>query len=236
MQPKTVLHDYLTSLLSEPDKRKSITERTFGETHPEQDSTRAASCKDQSRADPNACGAGHGYTEAPARARPVGGIRAEESRVHLAITPAIPDWALKPFQILLFRIRGMNLAVRLNELDSIARWNGQTTPIPGQPRWQRGLFLHQQRKVSLVDLSGLIMPERSAPETVSLATCLLLVDGARRGLLCDSIQRPGLVRADDIRWSRNRKNRPWAYGIITENLAVLLDVNALLRILGTKDA
>jgi purine-binding chemotaxis protein CheW len=167
---------------------------------------------------------------------PAVGFSAEKKRLPVAVAPGLPEWALAPFQILLFRIRGVDLAVRLKELDSILRWNGESTAIPGQPGWQRGLFLHQRGVVSLVDLSGLIMPERSMPDADALPAYLLLVGGARRGVLCDSIQRPRLVCADDVRWHLSREKRPWSYGIMAENLAMLLDVNALMRMLGTNCA
>ena len=208
MQPKTVLHDYLADLLGEPDSGQTLAEAAPGYS--------------QSAVSPTK--------------EPAGEFQVDESFLTAANLPEIPEWAQNPFQILLFRFNGINLAVPLNDLDSITRWNGKSTPIPGQPKWQPGLLLHQEKKVSLVDLSSLIMPERAVTaEGISLGY-LLLVGGARWGLICDTIQRPRLISADDMRWSRNHKNRPWSYGFVVENLAALLNVGALLRILGMNDA
>ncbi|MCP5409356.1 MAG: chemotaxis protein CheW [Chromatiaceae bacterium] len=135
----------------------------------------------------------------------------------------------------MIRVHGVNLAVPLDRLDTIARWNGESTPIPGQPRWQIGLFLHERKKVSLVNLSRLIMPERQMTDSPPPGY-LLLIGGARWGVVCDSIQRPRLLRAEEVRWSRNRQIRPWSHGIVVESLSVLLNIDALLAAIGTNNA
>jgi len=231
MQPKRVLHQYLADLMGEPDSGDPIKARVSAQTPSTDPTIAAASCEKRLEA---TVGTKHVVEDIPKARCTADEFIAEQDPLAAVASSGIPGWAEAPFQILMFRVCGVNLAVPLNELDGIARWNGKSTPIPGQPDWQIGLFLHEQKKISLVDLTSLIMPERAATENEETARYLLLVGGARWGLLCNSIQRPGLVRADNIRWSRNREKRPWSYGIIIENLTVLLNIDALLMMLGPR--
>ena len=224
MQPNNVLYEYLTDLITEPDDQQ-VSQPSFGDIKSEQSVPAESDCRQRLNVDPTT---GRTLTdEQPAPNR--------HSTV-AAVSPGIPDWAAEPFQVLMFRLHGVNLGVPLHYLDSIARWNGRSTSIPGQSWWQIGLFLHNRKLISLIDLSRLIMPERITSSTKTAAGYLLLVGGARWGLTCDSIQRPKLVRAGDVRWSRNRQTRRWSHGIMIENLSVLLNVDALLEIVGTNDA
>ena len=136
------------------------------------------------------------------------------------------------------QIRDVELAVPLSALDTIVRWDRRTTRLPGQPSWQRGVTAHRGRPLRLVDLAGVIMPERASatvdePDTQAY---LMVVGGARCGLICDRIKRPQMVATEDVRWSGRYRYRPWARGVLKKELAVLLDVDALLRILGMQNA
>lgn len=233
MQPKSVLYEYLADLLGEP--AGGSFEGAAGDIRTVASATAFADCAHASRSE---------QPTAVTLPVDIGLCAGEYSAGRLekaprwpvdAVASGIPGWAVDPFQVLFIRAHGVDLALPLHQLDTIVRWNGAATSIPGQPRWQIGLMLHKQRKVSLVDLSTLIMPERQVAETPP-GGYLLLVGGARWGLACDSIQRPRLLRAGDVRWRRNREIRPWSHGVIVEDLTVLLNIEALLMVLGTNDA
>jgi chemotaxis signal transduction protein len=233
MQPNKVMQDYLVELLGRPHCGKPSTERAVRPTHAVEPATSTPACGDEPQVDQSAVAEKLDKAELSAGKRAAARTGLERGPVDGATGSEIPAWATEPFQILIFRVHGVVLSVPLQKLDSISRWNGQSTSIPGQPDWQRGLYLLGNKRVSLVDLSRLIMPERDATATAVLPGYLLLVGGARWGLLCDTIQRPRLVRATDVRWRRRGKHRPWSHGIVVENLSVLLHVDALLTMLGT---
>jgi purine-binding chemotaxis protein CheW len=151
---------------------------------------------------------------------------------------ARPSEDTRPFQVLRFKLRGIELAIPLSALDSIVRWDRRTTVLPGQPHWQRGVALHQEHLVRLVDLAVVIMPERTTPgfSEVDSERYLLIVGGGRFGLICDRIMRPQMLSAEDVRWSGRYRYRPWAKGVLKKELSVLLDVDALLREMGMEDA
>lgn len=221
MQPKSVICEYLADLMGEPVDGKPLDQNVAERICPAEPTTSAHT--------PEEC---RTHTSGKYAADQI--IEQESTPATTALS-GIPDWAVNPFQVLMIRVHGVNLAVPLDRLDTIARWNGESTPIPGQPRWQIGLFLHERKKVSLVNLSRLIMPERQMTDSPPPGY-LLLIGGARWGVVCDSIQRPRLLRAEEVRWSRNRQIRPWSHGIVVESLSVLLNIDALLAAIGTNNA
>lgn len=208
MQPQTLLYEYLHELIGgehhasagQPAAAESVSiSKESAPAGRQQVETTCSRAADHSAGDPGVVSKSD-----------------EERPVIVAESPQIPDWAESRFQVLLFSLRGITLGVPLNALDSIVRWNGRSTRLPGQPRWQLGLFLHEGRKIRLVDLASLIMPERMS-QVSSGSGYLLLVGGARWGLICDHIQRPIEVCASDISWRRQRQIRPWCFGVIVES-------------------
>jgi chemotaxis signal transduction protein len=233
MQPKTLLYEYLHDLIGDEEQSNSG-QIKVAENRPVQVASIPAS-PESAPAGSQQLIATWSQANHSARDPSVSGYGVEQRSVNAAESPNIPDWAGSRFQVLMFSLRGITLGVPLQAIDSIVRWNGRSTPIPGQPGWQVGLFLHEGRKIALVDLSSLIMPERMT-QAAGGTGYLLLVGGSRWGLICDYIQRPIELCAGDISWRRNRQIKPWCFGVIVQKLSVLLDVDAVIRKLGTIDA
>lgn len=148
----------------------------------------------------------------------------------------IPDWANEPFQCLLFKLRGITMAIPLKGLNSIAEWTQDVTVLPGQPDWYMGLILHRDSRVIVVDTAKLIMPERlhSASDERARGSHILIVGDGRWGLACDSLQSPETLEAGDVRWRTGIGIRPWMAGTLVDKLCVLLDTDALLQMIGHK--
>lgn len=151
-------------------------------------------------------------------------------------TEIIPEWGQRPFQSLPFKVRGMNLVIPLTALNSITEWNQELTLMPGQPDWCMGVLLHRDRRVVVVDMAQLIMPERldRAPETRERGSHILIVGDGRFGFACDRLQSPLLLSKDDVRWRRGEGYRPWMAGTVIERLSVLLNVDAILEMIEHK--
>lgn len=235
MQPDKVLFEYLKDLVGESGDEHSR-EPAVGDTHCAESACAISDCGNELRTASTVDRPLRDAADLSTGECTANRLGGERHSIASAVPPGIAGWAAEPFQVLMFRLRGVALGVPLRDLDSIARWNGRSTSIPGQPRWQIGLFLHNRKKVSLVDLAGLIMPERNATGATAVTGYLLLVGSVRWGLICDSIQRPKLVRAGNVRWNRNRQYRPWSHGIMIDSLSVLLNVSALVKGFGTNDA
>jgi purine-binding chemotaxis protein CheW len=143
----------------------------------------------------------------------------------------IPDWGNQSFQSLLFTVRGMTMAVPLVALNSIAEWNQGLTLMPGQPDWCMGILQHRGDRVVVIDTAQLIMPERLAKAADDRApgSHILIMGDGRFGLACDTLQNPVMLDTDSVRWRRGQGYRPWMAGTIIDKLSVLLDIDAVLK-------
>lgn len=148
----------------------------------------------------------------------------------------VPEWGRSRFQCLPFRVRGMNLVVPLTELCSITEWDRELTQIPGQPDWHMGVLVHREQNVVVIDTAQLIMPDRleKASEQRQRGSHVLMIGDGRWGLACDSLRSPLTLEPEDVRWRRGEGYRPWMAGTVIEQLSVLLNVDALLEMVGHK--
>ncbi len=160
------------------------------------------------------------------------GLRSESG---LASEVVVPEWADQPFQALFFKVRGMTLAIPLVALDSIAEWSSELTTLPGQSDWNLGVLLHRERRVVVVDTAQLIAPERlTAAGEERQGSHILMVGNSKWGLACDSIQDPQILDKESVRWRKGAGLQPWMAGTVVDQLCILLDVDALLEMIGHK--
>ncbi|MET0090812.1 MAG: chemotaxis protein CheW [Candidatus Thiodiazotropha sp.] len=142
-----------------------------------------------------------------------------------------PEWADKPFQVLLFKVNGITMGIPLNALMGILSHTGQTKQLPGQPTWSLGVVLNREDKVVVIDTARLLMPERIDPEYLAAPKHLLLIGQGDRALAVDAICETRQIEKEQIRWRRGDQTRPWYAGIIIQELSVLLDVDGVLSLL-----
>src|SRR5690606_10348047 len=71
-----------------------------------------------------------------------------------------PDWSESPFECLIFRVAGLQLAVPLVLLGAIHRIDEPVKPIPGSPRWYMGIRAGSERNLRVVDTAEWIMAGR----------------------------------------------------------------------------
>jgi purine-binding chemotaxis protein CheW len=146
--------------------------------------------------------------------------------------PSVPDWAELPFQVLLFRVDGVSLAVPLFALCGILPLQEPLSQLPGQPAWTLGVQLNRDTKVVVLDTRRLLMPELdNAQKARPKQTHLLLIGEGDRGLSVDSLEGTVTLEKEDVRWRGAAGQRPWYAGIIVEKLTVLLDVNGVVEML-----
>lgn len=146
----------------------------------------------------------------------------------------IPRWANTPFQVLMFEVCGITLGVPLISLTGILKWNESLCRLPGQPVWHLGVLAHRSQRVVAVDTGRLIMPERIDPEVERQAVSgshLLLIGEGDFGLLIDKIRTTVKMDKEDVHWRQVAGIQSWWAGIIIGELAVLLNVDALLEMI-----
>ncbi|MEJ2456109.1 MAG: chemotaxis protein CheW [Candidatus Thiodiazotropha sp.] len=141
----------------------------------------------------------------------------------------LPEWAAVPFQILRFRVNGVNLIVPLQSLTGIIPLDRPISHLPGQPAWNLGVVMHHDTKVVAVDTQRLLMPEGEFEQT-GYSHLLLFGDG-NWGLAVESLGDTTTVDKEAIRWRGEVVQQPWYGGIWVEELSVLLDVEGVMEIL-----
>ncbi|MCW8987847.1 MAG: chemotaxis protein CheW, partial [Gammaproteobacteria bacterium] len=85
-----------------------------------------------------------------------------DSTAHIDITTdsIVPDWANEPFQILLFEVAGLKLAVPLIELSGVIEWRDTVTEMPGHADFYMGILQHLGYKIAVIDTARMVLPAK----------------------------------------------------------------------------
>jgi purine-binding chemotaxis protein CheW len=101
------------------------------------------------------------------------------------VKPVIPEGE---FQVLLFVVAGMTLAVPLTELGGIHEIES-INPLFGKPAWFKGVLLHRDEKYNVVDTARWVMSEKSAEKLAESTKYqyLIVLGESGWGLGCESL-------------------------------------------------
>jgi purine-binding chemotaxis protein CheW len=145
------------------------------------------------------------------------------------IKPVIPEGE---FQVLMFEVAGMILAVPLIELGGIHQIES-VNPLFGKPAWFKGLLLHRDEKYNVVDTAKWVMPEKSA-EMLAQTTkyqYLIVLGESGWGLACESLIATEILLPDDVKWRNVEASRPWLSGMVKKKMCALINVQQLINML-----
>ncbi len=150
----------------------------------------------------------------------------------------IPAWANEPFQVMLFKVAGLTLAVPLQTLSGVVEWPGELTEMPGHADFYLGVLQHLGRSVPVVDTARLVFPREKLNELVGddpteRITRIVLIDEGRWGLACDEVAEVVTLQAEQVRWRTQRTQRKWLLGTVVEHMCALLDTEAFANKLVT---
>ncbi len=142
-----------------------------------------------------------------------------------------PAWAQKRFDVLLFKVSGLTLAVPLISLGQIQPLTEALTPLFGQVDWFMGIQPTPAGKISTVNTAKFVMPERYDPEFVKTAKYVISIDGVPWGLAVDAVNQPISLQPEDVKWRTERSRRPWLAGTVKDQMCALLDIPRIGQIL-----
>lgn len=161
-------------------------------------------------------------------------VVAAEVTAGIAAEAAIhPAWAEEPFAALMIKVNGLALALPLVTISRILTWE-EPGFLPGYASWLLGIIHHGDINVRVVDTAALVMPDlpRPVPEPGAEETRrIVLIDGGRWGLVCDSVSEVMTLDPAKVRWRTARTKRPWLAGTVVDALCALLDVDRLCEVL-----
>lgn len=142
-----------------------------------------------------------------------------------------PDWADRPFECLIFRVAGLQLAVPLVLLGAIHRIEDRIKPIPGRPPWYMGMLLDRGQNLKVVDSAEWIMSGRVPEGAQDGYRFVIRLDDSDWALACDEVAESFTLDPDQVRWRTSRSKRPWLAGTVVKHMCALIDVGAMARLL-----
>ncbi|MGH1371871.1 MAG: chemotaxis protein CheW [Cellvibrionaceae bacterium] len=146
-----------------------------------------------------------------------------------------PQWAQERFEVLLFEVAGLTLAVPLISLGQIQPLTDELTPLFGQADWLMGLLPTSGGKIRTINTAKFVMPERYQEAFLEAARYVVSINGLPWGLAVDAVNQPITLEPDDVKWRSERGKRPWLAGTVKEHMCALLDVATMGELLNEAD-
>lgn len=136
------------------------------------------------------------------------------------------------FQALFFDVAGLTLAVPLITLGGIHQLE-KVGPLIGKPAWFKGVMLHREQKINVVDTARWVMPEKYDQTMADNLNYqyLIMLGNSLWGLACDKLVNTVTLTKDDIKWRESQGKRPWLAGMVKQRMCALVDVNQLISML-----
>lgn len=136
------------------------------------------------------------------------------------------------FQAMFFEVAGLLVAVPLIELGGIHNVD-KTTPLLGKPDWFKGVMLHREEKVNMVDTALWIMPEKCDQKLVDSLNYqyVIMLNESSWGLMAEKLVDTVTLEHEDVKWQNNGTKRPWLAGLVKNRMCALLDVGSLIKLL-----
>lgn len=138
---------------------------------------------------------------------------------------------LAEFEMLLFEVRGLQLAVPLISLGSIHRLEEDFTPIVGRADWYLGMYRIGDRNLQVVDTARWVMPSRMQVAADLPYEFVIRLADTNWALACTSVEQAIRVERDEIKWRTQQGKRPWLAGTVISKMCALLDVESMARLL-----
>ncbi|MEW6989393.1 chemotaxis protein CheW [Colwelliaceae bacterium 6441] len=142
------------------------------------------------------------------------------------------DYRKGSFQAMFFDVAGLLIAVPLIELGGIHNVE-KTNSIVGKPDWFKGVMLHREEKINVVDTALWVMPEKcnqTMKDSLNYQYIIML-NNSHWGLMAENLVDTVTLEQDDVKWLEGSAKRPWLAGLVKERMCALLDVDALIYML-----
>lgn len=136
------------------------------------------------------------------------------------------------FQALFFNVGGLTVAVPLIELGGIHNID-KTTSLMGKPNWFKGVMLHREEKINVVDTALWVMPEKCDEKMKSSLNYqyVIMLNNSGWGLTAENLVDTVVLKQDEVKWLDSPSKRPWLAGLVKDKMCALLDVASLVQML-----
>ena len=155
-------------------------------------------------------------------------VTKSEVEREISNVPAVPKWAAEPFQILLFEVAGLKLAVPLIGLSGVIEWKDSVTEMPGSADFYMGILQHLNYKIAVIDTAKMVLPANKLSQLANddpreRVKHIVLIDDYRWGLACDKIGEVITLKPEEVRWRTSKTRRAWLAGTVIEHMCALLN-------------
>jgi purine-binding chemotaxis protein CheW len=136
------------------------------------------------------------------------------------------------FQAMFFDVAGLIIAVPLIELGGIHQI-GKLNSLMGKPEWFKGVMLHREEKINVVDTALWVMPEKCDDKLIDSLKYqyIIMLNDSSWGLMAENLIDTVTLSQDEVKWQEPTNKRPWLAGLVKEKMCALLDVSALIKLL-----
>ena len=146
-----------------------------------------------------------------------------------------PVWAQEKFDVLLFEVAGLTLAVPLIALGNIVPFDNKLTPLLGQSEWFMGILPTPLGDIKTINTALFVMPEKYKKEHKSSVKYVISIDGMSWGMAVDKVNQPVTLSPDDVKWRSQRTSRLWLAGTVKEKMCALIDIPQMAYQLNSSD-
>lgn len=142
------------------------------------------------------------------------------------------DYRKGSFQAMFFDVAGLTIAVPLIELGGIHNVD-KTTSLMGKPNWFKGVMVHRDDKINVVDTALWVMPEKCNEQLINSLNYqyIIMLSESAWGLMAEHLVDTVTLEQEDVKWIEQSNKRPWLAGLVKERMCALLDVEALITLL-----
>lgn len=142
------------------------------------------------------------------------------------------DYREGSFQAMFFDVAGLTIAVPLIELGGIHNVESINN-LMGKPDWFKGVMLHREEKINVVDTALWVMPEKCDQQLMDSLSYqyIIMLSNSQWGLMAEQLVDTVTLEQSDVKWMDNNPKRPWLAGLVKERMCALLDIEALIKML-----
>lgn len=134
-----------------------------------------------------------------------------------------PVWAQSRFDVLIFKVAGLKLAVPLVSLGLIHPIDKKFNALPHQTDWFLGLLRVQGGNIKVIDTARHVMPERYSPNCRENLKFVITLHGYEWGLACHEVEKAICLEPNAVNWRTQRSKRPWMAGTVRDHMCALID-------------
>jgi len=136
------------------------------------------------------------------------------------------------FQAMFFDVAGLTIAVPLIELGGIHEVD-KINNLMGKPDWFKGVMLHRDDKINIVDTALWVMPDKCDEKLIESLNYqyVIMLNDSNWGLMAEHLIDTVTLTQEQVKWQEPSGKRPWLSGLVKEKMCALLDVSALIKLL-----